>query len=392
VFETLHQIAAAAGPAPRAASWSCWRPAGAGDPAGGPLPGPHRHRQPAARGRLPDDPRRPGPGPHRRAQGPPGAGAGLQHLLRPRPGRGHPGPGGLEEVERCRCGRATGAAMLAQRMSEPAEMLAKLGGSCAAEYKYDGIRIQAHRTADGRVELFTRRLERVSTSSRRGRAARRRPGAREVDPGGEVVAPTRPRASCARSRRSCTAAASTASPRRSRTGRSACSAFDLLYADGEDLTRLPTGSAGPAGAGGDAVPRLAATALHPVSRLETRMDSRSGRTVTDVGNRSSFRARFSRPSVTRCPVVRRGDVVGHQVRRVAPPHPMASVRDFVLSAEGGTSCGRTGRDGAERRLHRLVSPTHHHDRARERARRRRGHRHQPGRLGACTWRPPPSRR
>ena len=42
--------------------------------------------------------------------------------------------------------------MLAQRMSSAAELLAKLGGSCGAEYKYDGVRVQAHRTADGRVD------------------------------------------------------------------------------------------------------------------------------------------------------------------------------------------------------------------------------------------------
>jgi len=53
--------------------------------------------------------------------------------------------------------------MLAQRLSEPAEILAKLGGTCAAEYKYDGIRVQAHRTADSALELYTRRLDRVST-------------------------------------------------------------------------------------------------------------------------------------------------------------------------------------------------------------------------------------
>lgn len=33
------------------------------------------------------------------------------------------------------------APMLAQRLSEPGEILAKLGGRCAAEYKYDGIRV-----------------------------------------------------------------------------------------------------------------------------------------------------------------------------------------------------------------------------------------------------------
>jgi len=53
-------------------------------------------------------------------------------------------------------------AMLAQRLSDATEILAKLGGECAAEYKYDGVRIQAHGTADGEIELFTRRLERIS--------------------------------------------------------------------------------------------------------------------------------------------------------------------------------------------------------------------------------------
>ncbi|HET6920096.1 MAG TPA: ATP-dependent DNA ligase [Jiangellaceae bacterium] len=71
--------------------------------------------------------------------------------------------GGLAAVEQIqvRPGHPV-RAMLAQRMSDAAEILAKLGGQCAAEYKYDGVRVQAHRTADGRIELFTRRLERIS--------------------------------------------------------------------------------------------------------------------------------------------------------------------------------------------------------------------------------------
>jgi DNA ligase-1 len=71
--------------------------------------------------------------------------------------------GGLAAVERIqvRAGNPV-RPMLAQRLSSPAEVLAKLGGRCAAEYKYDGIRVQAHRTADGRLELYTRRLERVA--------------------------------------------------------------------------------------------------------------------------------------------------------------------------------------------------------------------------------------
>jgi DNA ligase-1 len=72
--------------------------------------------------------------------------------------------GGLEAVEamQVRPGNPV-RAMLAQRLSSASEILAKLGGSCAAEYKYDGVRVQVHRTADGEIELYTRRLERIST-------------------------------------------------------------------------------------------------------------------------------------------------------------------------------------------------------------------------------------
>ena len=71
--------------------------------------------------------------------------------------------GGLAEVERIqvRAGNPV-RPMLAQRLSSTAEVLAKLGGRCAAEYKYDGIRVQAHRTTDGQLELYTRRLERMA--------------------------------------------------------------------------------------------------------------------------------------------------------------------------------------------------------------------------------------
>ena len=110
--------------------------------------------------------------------------------------------------------------MLAQRLAEADEILARLGGECAAEYKYDGVRIQAHRTADGEIELFTRGLERINNQfpdlveaidtalgrGRRSSRARRWPT-------------TRRPASCGRSRRSCSAGASTASPRRSGTCR-----------------------------------------------------------------------------------------------------------------------------------------------------------------------------
>jgi DNA ligase-1 len=50
--------------------------------------------------------------------------------------------------------------MLAERLSSPEEILEKLGGKCAAEYKYDGERIQAHKKGD-EVTLFSRRLEAI---------------------------------------------------------------------------------------------------------------------------------------------------------------------------------------------------------------------------------------
>jgi len=51
--------------------------------------------------------------------------------------------------------------MLAERLSEPGEILAKLGGSCLAEFKYDGERVQAHKRGD-EVLLFSRRLENIT--------------------------------------------------------------------------------------------------------------------------------------------------------------------------------------------------------------------------------------
>jgi DNA ligase-1 len=51
--------------------------------------------------------------------------------------------------------------MLAERLSSSAEILEKLGGKCIAEYKYDGERIQAHKTKD-HVILFSRRLENIT--------------------------------------------------------------------------------------------------------------------------------------------------------------------------------------------------------------------------------------
>ncbi len=69
---------------------------------------------------------------------------------------------GIESLDRFKVslGRPI-RAMLAERLSSPKEILEKLGGRCAAEYKYDGERIQAHKDRE-RVTLFSRRLENIT--------------------------------------------------------------------------------------------------------------------------------------------------------------------------------------------------------------------------------------
>jgi DNA ligase 1 len=149
--------------------------------------------------------------------------------------------GGLEKVQRMevRAGNPV-RPMLAQRMSSTAEILAKLGGRCAAEYKYDGIRVQAHRTRDGQLELYTRRLDRVSTqfpevAELLGQSL----GPREVILEGEVVAfdpasgELRPFQDVMFRRRKYGITDAV------RDYPVSMFCFDLLYADGEDLTRLP---------------------------------------------------------------------------------------------------------------------------------------------------------
>ena len=149
--------------------------------------------------------------------------------------------GGLEAVEaiQVRPGNPV-RPMLAQRMRSAAELLAKLGGSCGAEYKYDGVRVQAHRTADGLLELFTRRLERVADQfpdvvGVLGEGL----GPRQVILEGEVVAADpvsgelRPfQEVIHRRRKHGITEAIDEWP-------VSLYCFDLLYADGEDLTRLP---------------------------------------------------------------------------------------------------------------------------------------------------------
>lgn len=52
--------------------------------------------------------------------------------------------------------------MLAERLSSANEILDKLGGKGAAEYKYDGLRIQAH-ISPKTIQLFSRRIENITS-------------------------------------------------------------------------------------------------------------------------------------------------------------------------------------------------------------------------------------
>jgi DNA ligase-1 len=149
--------------------------------------------------------------------------------------------GGLAAVEeiRVRAGNPV-RPMLAQRLSTAQEILAKLGGTCAAEYKYDGVRVQVHRTADGEIELFTRRLERISTQfPDLVELLKTAIKPREAILEGEVVAfdpasgDLRPFQDVMFRRRKYGITEAV------RDVPVSLFCFELLYADGEDLTRLP---------------------------------------------------------------------------------------------------------------------------------------------------------
>ncbi len=53
--------------------------------------------------------------------------------------------------------------MLAERLPSIPEIIERMGGRCAMEYKYDGIRVQAHIGKDS-VRLFSRRLEDLTSN------------------------------------------------------------------------------------------------------------------------------------------------------------------------------------------------------------------------------------
>src|SRR5206468_7434474 len=51
--------------------------------------------------------------------------------------------------------------MLCERVPTLKEVFERLGGKCAFEYKYDGLRMQVHLAKDG-VQIFSRRLENIT--------------------------------------------------------------------------------------------------------------------------------------------------------------------------------------------------------------------------------------
>lgn len=70
--------------------------------------------------------------------------------------------GGIREIEsfKITIGRPV-RPMLSERLSDPVHILEKMSGKAAAEYKYDGLRVQAH-LSEKKVVLFSRRLEDVT--------------------------------------------------------------------------------------------------------------------------------------------------------------------------------------------------------------------------------------
>jgi DNA ligase 1 len=67
---------------------------------------------------------------------------------------------GLDEI-RIEVGRPI-RPMLAERSPDLKDVLQRMDGRAAFEYKYDGLRVQAHVPASGPVQLFSRRLEQIS--------------------------------------------------------------------------------------------------------------------------------------------------------------------------------------------------------------------------------------
>ncbi len=130
--------------------------------------------------------------------------------------------------------------MLAERLPSVPELVEKMGGRCAIEYKYDGIRVQAHIGKDGSVKLFSRRLEDLTPNFPDiAQSLRTRCKCEEAIIEGECVA-IHPETGFM-------LPFQTVTHRRKKHGMDEAIRdvpvrifmFDILYADGKDLTSLP---------------------------------------------------------------------------------------------------------------------------------------------------------
>ncbi len=126
--------------------------------------------------------------------------------------------------------------MLAERLGSAEAILAQLDGCCAAEFKYDGARVQIHKRGQ-EVEIFSRRLEPVTTqypdavelarTHLRADSAIIEAEAIARDPDTDELLPFQDL--MRRKRKHGIAEAAAAIP-------VSLMAFDLLYVDGADLT------------------------------------------------------------------------------------------------------------------------------------------------------------
>ena len=78
--------------------------------------------------------------------------------------------------------------MLAERMESSEGIIRQMGGDAVAEYKLDGERVQAHRTGDGQISLFSRRLEKITSHYQDVVQSLKSIGAKEFIIEGEAVA------------------------------------------------------------------------------------------------------------------------------------------------------------------------------------------------------------
>lgn len=97
--------------------------------------------------------------------------------------------GGINAVQKIRvtAGKPV-RPMLAERMESGEQIIVKMNNDASAEYKLDGERAQVHKTKDGKITIFSRRLEPITDQYRDVAEALKALPARDFIVEGEVVA------------------------------------------------------------------------------------------------------------------------------------------------------------------------------------------------------------